>query len=169
MKTKYYFLALVSLFLIGCSTASKKMQKTIKPGEGMIVGTICIENRTYDSYTFSYANDITSVNDYSINQESLNYKDERPDFKEKGKSYFLFSISKPSGKYKFFKIRILTNTSDKISTIDIPINMKFQVEEGKTTYFGQMNINTKKKIYTVENNIDRDRTWFAKKAPQIQF
>ena len=169
MKTKYFILSLVSLLVLGCSTASQKMQKTINTGEGMIVGTICIENRTHNSYTFSYADDIPSVNDYPISQESFTYKDDRPDFKENGKSYFLFSIIKPSGKYKFFKIRIFTNTSDKISTIDIPINMKFQVEEGKTTYFGQMNINTKKKIYTVENNIDRDRTWFAKKAPQIQF
>lgn len=156
MKTKFYIVSFLSILVLGCSTASQKMQKTINLGEGMIVGTICIENRTHNSYTFSYANDIPSVNDYPMGQESFTYKDVRPDFKEKAKSYFLFSINKPKGNYKFFKLRIFKNTSDKISTVEIPINMKFQVEEGKTTYFGQMNVNVKKKIYTVENNIERD-------------
>lgn len=135
----------------------------------MIVGTICIEKKIYNGYTFSYSDDVPSVNDYPNEQGSFTYKYDKPDFKKRNKSYYLFTISKPKGKYKFFKIKIFNNTRNNISTIEIPINMKFEIEEGKTTYFGEMNLNTKKKKYSVENQIDRDRTWFAKKAPQIQF
>ena len=55
------------------------------------------------------------------------------------------------------------------STIKIPIDMKFEIEKGKVTYFGELKINTQKKSYTRESQIDRDREWFAKKIPQIQF
>ena len=169
MKTKYFSFFILILIFFGCSTASKNMQKTYNSGEGMIVGTICIEKKIYNGYTFLYSDDIPSVNDYPNEQGSFTYKYDRADFKKRGNSYYLFTISKPKGKYKFFKIKIFNNSRNNVSTIEIPINMKFEIEEGKTTYFGQLNLNTKKKKYSVENQIERDRTWFAKKAPQIQF
>lgn len=169
MKTKNLLYLLVSILILGCSSPAKRMQKTANSGEGMIVGTICIEKKIYNGYTFSYSDDILSTNDYPNEQGSFTYKYDTADFKKKGRTYYLFSVSKPKGKYKFFKIKIFNNTRNNISTIEIPVNMKFEIEEGKTTYFGELNVNTKKKQYTVSNKIERDRTWFAKKAPQIQF
>ncbi|WP_395044390.1 hypothetical protein, partial [Flavobacterium sp.] len=104
------------------------MQKTYNSGEGMIVGTICIEKKIYNGYTFSYSDDVPSVNDYPNEQGSFTYKYDKPDFKKRNKSYYLFTISKPKGKYKFFKIKIFNNTRNNISTIEIPINMKFEIE-----------------------------------------
>ena len=46
--------------------------------------------------------------------------------------------------------------------------MNFEIEKGKTTYFGQLTVNTQEKKYTIENKLDRDKTWFQQKAPQIQ-
>lgn len=169
MKAKFILSFLLVSTLFGCSTAAKKMQKTYNAGEGMIVGSICIDKKIYNGYTFSYCDDIPSINDYPNEQGSFTYKYDRADFKKKGKSYFLFSVSKPEGKYKFFKIKIFNNSRNNISIMEIPINMKFEIKEGKTAYFGQLNVNTRKKIYTVENQIERDRIWFAKKAKQIQF
>lgn len=171
MKTKYILLFLVATLGIGCSTPAKRMQKTYNSGsgEGMIVGTICIEKKIYNGYTFYYADDVPSVNDYPNEQGNFTYKYDRADFSKRGNTYYLFSIVKPKGKYKFFKIKIFNNTRNDQSTIEIPVNMKFEVEAGKTTYFGQLTVNTKKKEYTVQNEIERDRIFFSKKAPEIQF
>jgi hypothetical protein len=169
MKSNYFLILLTISLFFGCSTPAKRIQKTFNSGEGMIVGTICIKKKIYNGYTFFYADDKPSINDYPNEQGNFTYKYDVADFKKKRNTYYLFSISKPKGSYKFFKIKIFNNSRNNVSTIEIPINMKFEIEEGKTTYFGQLNVDTKKKVYTAENQIERDRTWFAKKAPQIQF
>lgn len=90
-------------------------------------------------------------------------------FKEKGKTYYLFSIVKPQGNYKFAKIKISDNTRQEQALWEIPLDMKFSIEKGKTTYYGQLTINTQEKKYYLENKLDRDKIWFGQKVPQIQF
>lgn len=170
MKLKSILFSLAPLLILACSTPAKRLQKTFNADahEGMIVGTICIDKKIYNGYTFSYCDDLPSINDYPNDQGSFTYKYDRADFKKSGKTYYLFTIVKPKGKYKFFKIKIFNNTRNDQSTLEITVNMKFEIEEGKTTYFGQLYVNTKKKIYNVENKLERDRVWFAKKASQVK-
>ncbi|WP_298392414.1 hypothetical protein [Flavobacterium sp.] len=170
MKTNYLLLGIVSLILFGCSSPSKNLKTSYSEinEEGMIVGTICIENKTYSGYTFVYTDNLTAVADYANQSDEIVYKNSFGDFREKGKTYFLFSIVKPKGEYKFAKIKIYDNSRERQTTFDIPLDHKFTVEKGKTTYYGQLTINTQEKKYNVVNNLDRDREWFKKKAPQIQ-
>lgn len=170
MKSKIILLGLLSLLFFGCASPSKNLAKTYNADtEGMIVGTICIENRSYNSYTFYYTDDLPAVADYANLSDEFTYKNSAGDFREKGKSYYLFSIVKPQGKYKFAKLKIYDNTHNQQAKWELPLDMKFTVEKGKTTYYGQLTINTKDKKYTVENQLERDKVWFSKKAPQIQF
>ena len=171
MKSKFTLLSLLLLVVIGCSAPSKNLQTTFdeSKNEGMIVGTVCIENKTYNGYTFAYTDLVPSNFDYGNINGEFAYKNSSGDFKEKGKTYYLFSIVKPAGKYKFSKIKIYDNTRQEQSTWDVPLEMNFEIEKGKTTYFGQLTVNTQEKKYTIENKLDRDKTWFNQKAPQIQF
>ncbi|GAA4073598.1 hypothetical protein GCM10022389_18970 [Flavobacterium cheonanense] len=171
MKSKILLFSTALVLFFGCSSPSKNLKTSYSEinNEGMIVGTICIENKTYSGYTFVYTDDLPAVADYANQSNEITYKNSSGDFREKGKTYFLFSIVKPEGKYKFAKIKIYDNTRERQSEFVIPLNHKFVVEKGKTTYYGQLTINTQEKKYTVENNLDRDKEWFKKKAPQIQF
>jgi hypothetical protein len=171
MKTKFIAFLMFGALLFGCSSSAKKITSTYdaSKGEGLIVGTICIEKKIYNGFTFVYADDKPSVNDYPNESGNFTYKYDSGHFNEKGKTYYLFSIAKPKGKYKFIKVKIFNNTRNDPSRFEVPMNIKFEIEEGKTTYLGQVNVNIQKKEFSVENQIERDRSWFAKKAPQIQF
>lgn len=172
MKTKLFLIVTILLIIIGCSAPSKNLKTTFNESndEGMIVGTICIENKTYNGYTFVFTDAKPGIADYANISEDLTFKNSPGDFKEKGKTYYLFSIVKPQGKYKFAKIKIFDNTRESQSHFDIPLNMMdFEIKKGKTTYYGQLTINTQEKKYIVENELERDKVWFNKKAPQIQF
>lgn len=170
MKAKNIFLVLTASLILGCSSPSKNLKTTYdSETEGMIVGTICIEKKMYNIFTFNYCYDVPSINNYPNSKDFFTYKNSNGDFNENGNVYYLFTIAKPAGKYKFFEIKIFNNMRNDPSTIKIPIDMKFEIEKGKVTYFGELKINTQKKSYTRESQIDRDREWFAKKIPQIQF
>lgn len=171
IQTKNCFFALGLLFFLGCSSPSKNLKTTFnaEANEGMIVGTICIEKKMYNIFTFMYSDDKPSINNYPNQKDSFTFRNSIGDFNTKGNTYYLFTISKPEGKYKFFKLKIFNNMRNDPSTIEIPLDMKFAIEKGKTTYFGELKINTQKKIYTVDNQLERDRKWFAEKTPQIQF
>lgn len=171
MKSKIGILYLLTLIFAGCSAPSKKLKTTFNESnnEGMIVGTVCIENKTYNGYTFIYTDAIPAVSDYANMSDSFTYKNSPGDFKEKNKTYYLFSIVKPQGNYKFAKLKINDNTRQEQSQFEIPLDMKFTIEKGKTTYYGQVTVNTQQKKFTVENKLDRDKIWFAQKAPKIQF
>jgi hypothetical protein len=97
------------------------------------------------------------------------FKNAPGDFKEKGKTYYLFTVVKPEGNYKFAKIKIFDNSGESRVEFDVPIDLKFSIEKGKTTYLGQVTVNIKDKKILIENKLDRDKTWFNQKAPQIQF
>ena len=170
MKTKFIFYVVVSSVFFGCSTPAEKLQSTYNKEnrEGLVVGTIYIENKNASSYTFVYGDDKLAMADHPNNINKFSYK-YVGDFNLDKKSYFLFSIAKPKGKYKFHRVEVFDNTREKIEQFDVPMDVNFEVVEGKTTYLGQLNVNVQKKEFSVENQIDRDRIWFAKKAPQIQF
>ena len=171
MKIKIIFVfSLITLF-ISCSTPAKYLKTSYNENnnEGMIVGTICLEKKSFNGYTFVYTDAVTAVADYANMSDNFSYKNSSGDFKEKRKTYYLFSIVKPAGNYKFAKIQFFDNTRHKQVKWEVPLNMNFTIEKGKTTYFGQLTVNTKKKIYTIENKLDRDKIWFLKKAPKIQF
>ena len=172
MKTKIFLLGIALVVLNSCASNSKNVKTTFNESkdEGLIVGTICIENKTYTGYTFVYNDAIPAIADYANVSEELVYKKSSGDFKEKGKSYYLFSIAKPQGKYKFAKIKIYDNSREKQMQFEIPLNqINFEIVKGKTIYFGQLTVNTQEKKFTVENKLERDKVWFNKKAPQIQF
>lgn len=171
MKAKLTLLSFLLIVLAGCSSAPYKKLTTsynANNNEGMIVGTICLESKTYRSYTFEYKDVLPSISDYGNVNGQFSVRNAPGDFKERRKIYFLFTVVKPAGKYKFSKIKIYDNTRHEQMLFDIPLEMNFEIEKGKTTYFGQLTVNTKKKKYTVENKLDRDKTWFAQKLPQIQ-
>jgi hypothetical protein len=163
-------ISLIALFF-GCSSPSKNLKTTYNAdnNEGLIVGTICIEKKMYNIFTFMYCDDLPGATNYPNQKDSFTYKNSAGDFIKNGNTYYLFSIAKPAGKFKFFKIKIFNNMRNDPSTMVIPIDMKFTIEKGKTTYFGELKVNTQKKTYTIENQIERDRQWFAEKKPQIQF
>ncbi len=170
MKTKTAFSLLFIFLMFGCSTPAKKLKDTFDvTSEGMIVGTICIDKKIYNGYKFLYGENIASYNDIPHNRDEFEYKNDVADFKKRGKTYYLFNIIKPEGRYKFYKMRIFNNSRVDQNFIEVPMYFPFEIEKGKTTYFGQLTINTKKKKYTVENQIERDRKFFAKKKPQIKF
>lgn len=171
MKFKIVVFSLVSLLFLGCSSPSKNLLTSydVSKKEGMIVGTICIKNKTYGGYTFFYTDDLQAVSDYPNLSDSFTFKNSAGDYNEKDKTYYLFSIVKPKGKYKFAKIKIYDNATNKIMKFDIPLDLKFVIEEGKTTYFGELNVNTQEKKYTVEDQKERDSKWFQEKQPLIQF
>lgn len=171
MKSRIIILSLLTLIISSCSSPSKNLKSTINDStnEGMVVGTICIENKTYNGYTFEYTDDKPAVADYANFSKEFTYKNSPGDFKEKGKTYYLFSIVQPEGNYKFAKIKIFDNTRQSQSKWEIPIDMKFTIEKGKTKYYGQITVNTQEKKYIVENKLERDKIWFNKKAPKIQF
>ncbi len=171
MNIKIVFISLIIFSFIGCSAPSKKLETTynIEKKEGMVVGTMCIENKTYSAYTFVYTDDLPAVNDYPNQTNTITFKNISGDFNENGNSYYLFTIVKPKGKFKFSKLKIYDNSGQKQAMFDYPLDFKFNVEEGKTSYFGQLNVNTKKKIFSVENQYERDQKWFAQKIPSIKF
>lgn len=170
MNLKNYILLIASAILLGCSSPGKKLKTSFNAdSEGMIVGTICIEKKIYNGYKFMYGENIASFNDIPNNKDEFEYKNDSPDFKKKSNTYYLFNIIKPEGKYKFYKMRIFNNSRVDQNFIEVPMYFPFEIEKGKTTYFGQLTINTKTKKYEVVNQIERDRNWFAKKRPQIKF
>jgi hypothetical protein len=171
MKTRNIVILLTSILLFGCSTPAKRLQASYnaEKGEGMVVGTICIENKIYNGFTFIYADDKASVNNYPNESGKFTFKYMPGDYEKKAKTYYLFNIIKPKGKYKFYKLQIFNNSRNDPSKFDLPMDIKFEVVEGKTTYLGQINVNVQKKEFSIEDQQERDKTWFAEKAPQIQF
>jgi hypothetical protein len=169
MKIKYILFCLISLAFFGCSSPAKKLKTAYNADEGMVVGTICIENKIYNGFTFVYCDDKPAVNNYPNESGKFTYKYTSGDYNEKGKTYYLFSIPKPKGKYRFFKLQIFNNSRNDPSKFELPMDIKFEIVEGKTTYLGQVNVNVQKKQFSLENQEDRDRKWFAEKVPQIQF
>jgi len=170
MKLKIAYLSILFLTFSNCFSQLKNFKTTYNEAtEGLVVGTICIENKSYSSYTFVYTDAVNGVADYANLSDSFVFKNAPGDFKEKGKTYYLFTIVKPEGNYKFAKIKIFDNSGESRVEFEVPLDLKFTVKKGKTSYLGQVTVNMKDKKFLIENKLDRDKTWFNQKAPQIQF
>jgi hypothetical protein len=170
MKSKIALICFLFLGWFNCFSQLKNFKTTFnETTEGMVVGTVCIENKSYSSYTFVYTDAVNAVADYANMSDSFVFKNTPGDFKEKGKTYFLFTIVKPEGNYKFAKIKIFDNSGESRVEFEVPLDLKFTIEKGKTTYLGQVTINIKDKKFLIENKSDRDKEWFNQKLPLIQF
>ena len=177
----------LSIICIGCSvipsqTITSQMNKVKK--EGMIVGTISLENRKLiaTGHYFFYANDsirnLVRTKEYDggmlkKNSTKYNYgliiQNNNGDFREDGKWIFLYSIKKPAGKYNFYEIEIFLNSGYMQSTWKMPIEIPFEVEEGKIKYLGELNLNVKNGTIRILDKIDRDRAKFKELYPSIVF
>ncbi|WP_374542277.1 hypothetical protein [Flavobacterium sp.] len=183
---KLLLFASISL-MIGCVALPSESMKTFMDSskkEGMIVGTISIENRKKiaERHSFRFKreglpNILTSklVDSLKINNvwensyNSIVVGNSSGDFKEDEKQVFLFSIVKPAGKYEFYEIEIFLNTGYMQSTWNMPIKMPIEIEEGKVKYLGEINLKVKKGELRLLNNIERDRIKFKEKFPDIKF
>ena len=152
--------------------------------EGMIVGTISLENRTLvpPRKFFAYKAEKLPFTENKKTIDSLaksgHYEDfygsvviqsEDGDFFDEKKAIYYFTIVKPAGNYHFYNLRIFLNTGYMQSTQLIPLNIPFEIEKGKVNYLGEIKYNVKNGTVEVINKIERDRLKFKEKFPEIKF
>jgi hypothetical protein len=186
-KIKIVFLILGISIITDCGSLPSESMKTFMDSskkEGMIVGTISLENRKTISATnvFFYKKDglprilsvkivdsLKAIGNYKDNYDGIVIDKEKGDFIEDNKWIYLFNIVKPSGKYSFYERYILLNTGSMQSRREIPMQIPFEIEEGKIKYIGEIKLNVKKGEIEILNKIERDRKIFKEKFPNIEF
>jgi hypothetical protein len=186
-KINTFLIIPILLIFTSCVTINYERVKTFidsNKKEGMLVGTISLENRKSiagrHSFSFNKANLPNELNvvihdslknkpNYSDYYDNVNLMNGEGDFEEDGKLIYLFNIVKPAGKYKFYQINIFLNSGNMQSSWTMPIEIPFQIEEGKTKYIGEINLKVKKGELQILNKIDRDRLKFKEKYPTINF
>ncbi len=176
----------MNLLLISCvSLPSENLKSNIDnpKKEGMIVGTISLEDRKAiaSGHFFYFANDSIrnkiAIKEYdaTMKYNSTKWKygiiiqNSKGDFTEEKKWVYMFSIVKPEGKYKFYELEIFLNSGSMQSTWTMPIDLPFEIEAGKTKYIGEINLKVKKGEIKIIDNIERDRIKFKEKFPNIIF
>ena len=189
MKKIVLKLTVIQFVLVTFSSCVSLPSKTLKATinnpkkEGLIVGTISLENRKRiaSGHYFYFANDSIKNKlaikewDARMTYNSTKWKygiiieNSKGDFSEGKKWVYLFSISKPAGKYNFYEIEIFLNSGAMQSTWKIPIDLPFEIEAGKTKYIGEINLNVKNAQIQIINNLVRDRIKFKEKFPEIVF
>ena len=169
MKYIKLFLFFIFLLFNSCIIPSDSMKTYINQSnhEGMIVGTICIENKRFDGYYFKIYNEI-STGDF-IYSDEIKILGSNSDHKIGKNKYYLFSIVKPKGNYKFSEIVLFLNTGYMQSTRSAELSLPFEIKENEINYLGEIKLNTRKGIFELNNQIERDRKWFKEKFPQINF
>ena len=183
-----YLLFLLPVFLyIGCTSPSSYIRTKYIAGrkEGMITGTVSIRKKSFlgrpDSHTLEFSRDTsvarlikgdkatwTKARDMK-GRGSIYISGYQSDFKDEKNHIFLFNIVKPEGSYKFFKLSLFYNSGAIQSTQDYWIDIPFEIIEGQTTYFGEIEINHKEGSFNLTDKIERDRLYFAEKFPTIKF
>lgn len=183
---KIIFLIAIVPFLNGCVSLPSETTKTFmdeSKKEGMIVGTISLEDRKSiaSGHYFYYANDSIknklALKEYdaimAYNSTKWKYgiiiRNSEGDFTEDKKWGYMFTIVKPEGKYNFYEIEIFLNSGYMQSTWKIPINLPFEIEAGKVKYIGEINLKVKKGELNIIDKIERDRMKFKEKFPNISF
>lgn len=183
-KTLLSIIIIVSIF--GCVRLPSNDLKTeinSSNREGMIVGTISLEDRKLiaTGHYFFYANDSIrnkiAEREYDATLKSNSTKwnhgiiisNSNGDFKEGEKQIYLFTIVRPEGKFNFYEIEIFLNSGYMQSSWKLPIDLPFEIQAGKTKYIGELNLKVKKGAFQVLNEIDRDRMLFLEKFPAIIF
>ena len=186
-KTKSFIIILLLFICSSCVTINYDRVKPIidsSKKEGMLVGTISLENKKSiagrHSFSFNKANLPNELNvvihdslkdkpNYSDYYDNVNLMNGQNDFEEDGKLIYLFNIVKPAGKYKFYEVDIFLNSGYMQSTWTMPVEIPFELEEGKTKYIGEINLKVKKGELQILNKLDRDRLKFKEKYPTINF
>ena len=177
--TKFLALLFLTTTLISCKSlpAENADAKVSEKKNGMIVGTIAIENRRniVTMHTFLYANDsIVQMIDEGLNpkfkwrENEITVSKRKGDFQEGDKWVYMFQILKPEGHYKFHSISLFLNSGYMQSTQTMRIDIPFDVEPGKVKYLGEISLDVKKGRVQLTDKIDRDRLKF-KKFPYIVF
>jgi hypothetical protein len=173
---------LAKLLVSGCALPSETMMTRLVKGSkaGMIVGTISLENRKRiaSEHSFFYAHDSILIQKeqgtflktgYTQDNQGSIVMGQKGDFKENKKQVFFFSIVKLAGKYRFYGIQLFLNTGYMQSIWKMPIDIPFEIEEGKIKYLGEINLKVKDGELQILNEIERDRIKFKEKFPNIEF
>jgi hypothetical protein len=190
MKSKFLKFTMLGLFLFlfSCGTLPSESVKTsmdISKKEGMLVGTISLENRKTISpdyvfrvkkkdlpelLTVKVYDSLKALGNYEYNYGGIVIDKPKGDFVEGDKWVYLFNVVRPAGKYDFYQISLLLNTGYMKSTHDIPISkIPFEIEEGKVKYIGEIKLDAKNFVIEVLDKYERDRDKFKEKFPSIVF
>lgn len=184
-------LLLLSFFIVtlaGCTALPSEKMKTEMSAfkkEGMIAGTLCLEDkRLMSSYTLRYVqiagppsatrfsdmlNDKASEVLYNSGEVKFGYN--QGDVKDGDKDIYIFNIVQPAGKYRIVQLDIFHNSGSQLYQYfhSVPMDITFEIEEGKTKYLGEINIAIKAQVVRMLDKIDRDRVLFRQRVPGVKF
>ncbi|WP_264519681.1 hypothetical protein [Flavobacterium sp. N1994] len=188
MKKAILILLVFGKLFWGCaplpSTTLKTEMSSFKK-EGMIAATLSLEDkRMMSEYTLKYEQingtgskslfvDQLNLkkNDFVYNNGQVKFGYSAGDFKEGNKDVYLFNIIKPAGKYRIYELDIFHNSGSQLNQYNykVPLDITFEIVEGKISYLGEINIFIKDKITKLINSIERDRVKFREINPNIIF
>ena len=173
-------------FFISCVPPSAKMKTSMSPftKDGMAVGSFSIENKRLltprcklkyiqieaGRESAKFVNELNvKKTKFVYNTGFIDFGITTGDFKDGNKNVFIFNVVKTAGIYKMYAVEMYYNSGVGESTTILPIDIKFEILEGKIKYFGEVNINIKQNEAKLLNNIERDRLKFQELKPEIQF
>lgn len=171
-------LALIIIFLITTSCAtlpSNNIPQEINTysNDGMIVGTMSFKNEKpiFNSYLYFYTGeDIDNFyvqKSVRINPSQTVKMKFKPDFFDNEKAVYFFAIKEKNGKYQFTTFRVFSNGGLSNSTLDLPINIDFNIEKGKVKYFGELFFDYKNGKLSLSNQSSRDLPLLKNKFPNL--
>ena len=187
MNKKILVLGLVGLFISCVSIPSSRMESNMSSfkKEGMITGTLSLQDkRILSEYTLDYVQiesgtdknkfvDIinTKKTNFVYNTGEIKFGYSSGDFKVDGKDVYLFNIVQPAGKYRIYQLKTFHNSTSQLYqyTKIMPMDVTFEIEEGKIKYLGEIIIQLKEQNVKLINNIERDRIKFIEKNSNIIF
>ena len=153
--------------------------------EGMIAGTLSLEDkRLMSDYTLRYVQIESGASknrfsdmlnekktDFIYNPGEVKFGYSEGDFKEGDKDVYLFNIVQTAGKYRIYELNIFHNSGSQLNQYKhkVPVDITFEIEDGKIKYLGEINISIKDQETKLINNIERDRVKFKEKNPNIIF
>ena len=172
-----YILILIGIFLSSCATLpSLKIPQSFSSSNenGMIVGSIAFKNEEpiFNGYTFYYTGNgidkITAQKIVSITPEQMTKMKFKPDFYDREKAVYYFSIEEPEGNYEFSNFRIFKNGGYIQSSSDIPINIEFEIEKGKVKYLGEIYVDYNQSFIGLNDESERDFRKLGEKFPNLK-
>ena len=185
---KILLLLSVIIFVAGCTSLPSDNMKTEMSAfkkEGMIAGTLSLEDkRLMSSYTLRYVqiagppsttrfSDMLNAktDDFVGNAGAVKFGYNQGDVQDGGKDIYLFNIVQPAGKYRIVQLDIFHNSGSQMYQYfqSVPMDITFDIEEGKTKYLGEINIAIKAQVVRMLDKIDRDRVLFRQRIPGVKF
>ena len=188
MKKTLFLLFIFINSFISCAPLPSSNMKTDMSSfkkEGMIAGTLSLEDkRTLSEYKLIYVQIQSGTNknifsdmlnekktDFVYNRGEVKFGYSGGDFKEGNKDVYLFNIIKPDGKYRIIELDIFHNSGSQLNQYShkIPVDITFEIEEGKVKYLGEIKISINEQKTKLVNKIERDRIKFKEKNSNIAF